>query len=353
MSSPISVRPYGTIPAGQPVEAWTLTGRGGLAVEFITLGGIVTRLLVPDRNGVPGDVVLGLGSLDAYLAGHPYFGAIAGRVSGRTTGATFALDGRIYQLARNDAPNHLHGGICGFDKRIWKVTRVLRPDNSPCLRLSYSSPAGEEGYPGNVEVSVTYAVTDENNFLIESEAVSDQVTPLNLTHHSYFNLSGEGRNFIADHRLTIFADKFVPAGEYMTLSGQLEPVTQGNDFRSPRRLGDMVPMLFQQHGDLYMLPQTGDGAMNLAARLEDPASGRVLTVSTTNTHLQLYTGRSLDGSIVGKSGASYGPYAGLCLECEGYPDAANQELREGILLHPGQPQRHAIAYAFSVGTKNG
>lgn len=353
MASPISSRTFGVLPAGQTVEAWTLTGRGGLVVEAITYGGIVTRLLAPDRNGNTGDVVLGFDNLDSYLGGHPYFGTITGRVAGRIAGAAFTLDGHTYRLARNDPPNHLHGGVEGFDKRLWHAMPVDREDGAPSLRLSYHSPDGEEGYPGNVRVAVTYTVTDQNAFLIETEAVSDKTTPLSLTHHSYFNLAGESSGSIADHRLEIFASEFVPVDEHLTATGRLESTSRHGDvFKTPRRVGDVIGHLYQGHGDLYALPKQNGAEPRLAARLEDPASGRVMTVSTTQSYLQLYTGSHLNCSTKGKSGAVYARHAGICLECEGYPDAANAERRNDILLHPGQTQRHATAYAFSVRTAN-
>lgn len=314
------------------------------------MGGIVTRMLVPGRDGLSADVVLGFDELQSYVAGRQYFGAITGRVAGRISGAAFTLDGRIYQLADNDAPNHLHGGVCGLDKRVWRARSVTRPDGAPSLRLNYFSPDAEEGYPGNVDIGVTYTVTHDNTFLIETEAISDQLTPLNLTHHSYFNLGGESHSPVADHLLTIFADEYAPAGEHMTLQGRLEPVGSGNDFRSPRRLGEMIPLLFQQHGDLYALREGQAGEMKVAVHCEDPISGRAMTVSTTNNYLQLYTGRFLDGSHIGKSGIAYGPFGGVCFECQGYPDAADVRLRNDILLQPGQAQRHATAYAFTVST---
>lgn len=332
------------------MEAWTLTGRGGLVLEVITLGGIVTRMLVPGRDDLLVDVVLGFDELESYVAGHPYFGAIIGRVAGRISGAFFRLDDQSYRLADNDGPNQLHGGVRGFDKRIWSATSVTRPGGDPSLRLCYHSPDDEEGYPGNIDVTVTYTIVHNNTFLIETEAVSDQVTPLSLAHHSYFNLGGEGHSSVADHWLTIFADQFAPAGEHMRLQGRLESVRPGNDFRCPHRLGEMIPLLFQQHGDLYALRGGRAGEMKLAAHCEDPVGGLAVTVSTTNSYLQFYTGRFLDGSHIGKSGVAYGPYAGLCLECQGYPDAADTRLRNEILLQPGRAQRHATAYAFSVST---
>jgi aldose 1-epimerase len=353
MASPISFRTFGVLPAGQAVEAWTLTGRGGLVLEAITYGGIVTRLLAPGRNGGAGDVVLGFNDLDSYLGGHPYFGAITGRVAGRIADAAFTLDGNTYRLARNDPPNHLHGGVVGFDKRLWSATPVEREDGAPSLRLAYLSPDGEEDYPGNVQVAVTYTVTNQNEFLIETEAVSDRTTPLSLTHHSYFNLAGESSGSIADHRLEIFASQFVPVDENLTATGRLESTSRDrNDFQAPRRIGDMIGFMFQGHGDLYALPKPTGSKMRLAARLEDPASGRAMTVSTTESYLQLYTGSHLNCPSKGKSGVAYAPHAGVCLECEGYPDASNADRRSDILLHPGQTQRHATAYAFSVRSAN-
>jgi len=320
-------------------------------LEAITYGGIVTRLIAPDCDGNQKDVVLGLGDLDSYLAGHPHFGAITGRVAGRITDATFRLDGKTFALARNDPPNHLHGGVEGFDKKLWKATPVDRSDGAPSLRLAYHSPDGEEGYPGAVDVTVTYTVTEDNTFLIETEAITDRPTPFSLTNHSYFNLAGEAAGSIADHELQVFADEFVVSGEHMTLLGRLESVTgNGNDFRQPRRLGDAIPLLFKNHGDVYRL--RGDDAPGqspvLAARLVHPGSGRVLNVSTTEAYLQLYTAVSLDGSLVGKSGVPYGRHAGVCLECHGYPDGPNVPALGDIILRPGHPQRHTTAYAFST-----
>jgi aldose 1-epimerase len=349
MASPLSSRKFGILADGRKVDAWTLTGRGGLVVEAITFGGIVTRLLAPGSDGKLADVVLGFDNLESYVAGHPYFGAIVGRVAGRIAGAAFRLDGHTYQLAPNEAPNHLHGGLAGFDKRLWEATPVERADGAPSLRLYYFSPDGEEGYPGNVNVSVTYTVTNENDFLIETEATSDRTTPLCMTHHSYFNLAGEGSGTIEDHRLTIHADRFVPVdGAYMT-AGRLEQ-TEGsdNDFRTARRLGDAIPRLFKEHGALYALPDHGVIDMVVAAQLEEPTSGRVLTVSTTERYLQLYTSSLLSESRAGKSGKSYARFAAVCLECQGYPDASNTVFRKDILLDPGQTQRHRTAYAFSA-----
>ena len=336
---------FGILPDGRAVTHWTLRGPGGLMLECLDYGGIVTRLLVPDREGRAVDVVLGCDTLEGYLAPHPYFGAIAGRVAGRITGARFTLDGREHRLAANHGPNHLHGGLRGFDKQLWSALPVSRPDGAPSLRLSRISPDGEEGYPGEVAVSVTYTVTADNTFLIETEARASAATPFSLTHHSYFNLAGEGSGDIADHTLQILADAYAPADADMGLLGRRDPVTPANALRSPRRLGDVIPGLHQHHGDLYFLPPSP--APRLAAVLDHPPTRRRLAVTTDEACLQFYTGAHFDGSLLGKSGRPYHRHAGLCLECEGYPDAPNSPALGDITLRPGQLHRRSTAYSFS------
>jgi aldose 1-epimerase len=351
MPSSLTSRPFGTLPSGEPVTAFTLTGAGGLSLQVMTYGGIVTHLRAPDRDGSFDDVVLGFDDFAPYLAGHPYFGAIAGRVAGRTTGARFVLDGRTYDLACNHPPNHLHGGLIGLDKRLWTAHPVDRPDHAPSLRLTYHSPDGEEGYPGAVDIAVTYTVTAANAFIIDSEAVADRPTPFSLTHHGYFNLAGESAGSIDDHELQIHADETVAVDERFTLLGQRVPVKgQPNDFSQPRRLGDAIPHLYQQHGDLYLIPgaAAGTSALVPVARVTEPRAGRVLTVSTTERCFQFYSGVSLDGACTGKLGRPYRAHAGLCLECEGYPDGANNPAFGDILLRPGQPSRQTTVYSFST-----
>ncbi|MFA6271036.1 MAG: aldose epimerase family protein, partial [Candidatus Paceibacterota bacterium] len=194
--------PFGNLPTGEPIDAITLENNAGASLRAITLGGIVTSLRVPDRDGRLADVVLGFDCLEPYLAGHPYFGAITGRVAGRIPGGRFTVDGKTYELVKNDGPNHLHGGLCGLDKRLWKAVPAERADGADSLRLTYHSPDGEEGYPGAVDFSITYTLTSDNVFIIESEASSNRLTPVSLTHHSYFNLAGEGSGDIAGHELT-------------------------------------------------------------------------------------------------------------------------------------------------------
>jgi aldose 1-epimerase len=340
----ISSRLFGSLPDHREVTAYTLTNSHGLSVEVITLGGIVTCLHVPDRSGQLADVVAGFHSLDGYVAGHPCFGTITGRVAGRLSGGTFAIDGQHFQLAINDAPNHLHGGVVGLDKRLWSA-EVL----GSTLRLSYLSPDGEEGYPGNLNITVDYSLSDANEFSIRYIATTDQPTPLNLTNHSYFNLAGPDSDSICDHVLQIFSDAIVPTDDQMTLLGRREAVSpNGNDFRTPRRLGDAIPRLHRQHGDNYLLRTGHIPSPALAARLEDPASGRVMEIFTTERCLQLYCGTALDGTLVGKTGVPYVQHAAVCLECQGYPDGATTAEFGSIILRPGETYHQTTTHRFST-----
>jgi len=300
----ITSEPFGFLPDGRLIELYTLSNGNGMTLKAMTFGGIVTELRVPwEKNKPPVDIVLGFNSLANYLAGHPFFGAITGRVAGRLTAGTFTLDGKIYQLALNDPPNHLHGGVVGFDKRVWHAEIVEDTADSSSVRFTYTSLAGEEGYPGQVEVAVTYTLTGDNQFVVNQEATTTESTPLSLTHHSYFNLAGEGQGTIEDHVLQIFSDQFVPADEAMTLSGKLASVTgQGNDFTSPTKVGDAIPHLWKKHGDTYKIKRQSPDALEPAAKLSLPAMGRVMEVLTTESWIQFYTGVSLDGSLVGKTG---------------------------------------------------
>ena len=345
-------RSIGSLPSGETIEAYTLDNASGASAQVLTYGGIVTSLRMPDRHGRFVDVVLGFTALAPYVAGHPYFGAIAGRIAGRVSGGRLPVEERVYQLARNDGPNHLHGGYVGLDKRVWNARPMPRGDGAASLQLTYRSPDGEEGYPGNIDIAVTYTLTATNALLVETEARADRVTPLSLAHHSYFNLAGEGSGAIEDHEIQIFSSEIIPADEKMTLSGRRESVAGcACDFRRPRRLGDVLPQLFQTHGDFYLLrevPAAPPARPSLVARVVEPRSGRVLEVSTDESGLQFYTGSALDGTMVGKCGRAYGRHAGLCLECQGYPDAASLPALGDILVRPGQPQRRTTSYAFST-----
>ncbi len=312
-------------------------------------GGIVTHLRIPDRTGKVGDVVLGFETLEPYLGAHPFFGAVAGRVAGRITDARFALNGRTYELARNDPPNHLHGGPAGFDKKLWTAEPVTRPDGADSVCLTLESADGEEGYPGHVKARVTLTLTDRNEFIFATEVSSDRATPASLTHHSYFNLAGENAGDVTGHKLQVFAATFAPTDGAMTLLGRKSSVEQGGDFRQFRRIGDVLPSIVGAHGDLYFVNRPADDHVSLlpAARVKEPCSGRVMEVLTTEDCIQFYSGVALDGSLIGKSGVRYAKHHGFCLECEGYPDSVNVPELGDIIVQPGQPRRHTTVYAFS------
>lgn len=346
MSPSITSRTFGVLPGGKDVQAWTLSDPGCLLVEIITWGATVTRLLVPDREGQLADVVLSFGTLEDYLSNHPYFGATVGRVAGRIPHASFVLDGKRYKLTVNNGTNHLHGGLCGFDRKLWIAEPLMNRHGAASLRLTSTSPDGEEGYPGNIRVSVIYTVASDGTLVIESEAISDANTALSMTHHSYFNLGGEAHGTIADHTLEIFSDGVNEVDDAMTLLGRINPVDKANDFRNPRLLADAIPMLFMQHGDLYRLRSASTDSQLLAARLSHAKSGRVMEVWTNESHLQLYTGVSLDGAFTGKSGLRYRQHAGVCLECQGYPDGVNHPELGDIVLRKGEVQRRSTTFRF-------
>jgi len=346
-----TTRHFGTLPTGETVEEYTLTNAHDVTLKFITYGGIINELHVPDRHGVKADVVLGFNELAGYLGAHPYFGAITGRVAGRITGGKFTLEGRKYELLVNNPPNHLHGGALGFDKRLWKAQVVNGAGSMAGVKLTYRSPHGEEGYPGNVEVAVTYSLSDANEVVIQYEAVTDQATPLSLTNHSYFNLAGEGNGTIEHHRLQISSAEIALTDNQMTLLGQRATVAgQANDFNRPKPLADALPHLLNSHGDNYLVAPTSGRSLRLVARLEDPASGRAMETLTTEDCLQLYTAAYMDTSLTGKSGRTYSRFGGLCLECQGYPDGVNHPELGNIILRPGEVYRQSTIYRFPTPT---
>jgi aldose 1-epimerase len=346
----MTIKPFGTLPSGEKIDLITLGNAAGASVEVMTYGGIIRALYMPDRQGRLADVVLGFDDLASYLRGHPYFGAIIGRIAGRVTGGRLVLPDQVYQLACNNGRNHLHGGLTGLDKRVWSAQPLTQPDGAEAVRLTYHSPDGEEGYPGTIDIAVTYALTAGNTLVVTSEATADRLTPLCLAQHSYFNLAGEGSGPVTGHEVQIHAATCMPAGDgAMTLSGRAEPVAgTGNDFTRARRLGDALPGLFQAHGEFYLFRAKAADAPTPAARVVEPQSGRVLEVSTNEPGMQFYTGVALDGTLTGKSGRAYGPHAGLCLECQGYADGASRPEFGDILIRPGVTQHRTTLYAFST-----
>ena len=339
MATLLDERCFGRLPSGEPVAAFTLVGSGGLRACGTEYGATLTQLHVPDRDGRTADVVLGFDTLDAYLRPQPYLGATVGRVAGRIADGAFLIDGARHELERNEPPNHLHGGRRGFDKRRWVAT-AASDERAASVRLTRVSGDGEERYPGSVNVAVTYSVTDDNRLVLDVEAATDRPTPFGLTNHSYFNLAGEGSGSIEDHTLRVSAGTTAAVDERLAPVGRREAVDgTAFDLRVAGRLGDAIPAWPGRHGALYFVDRRADGSVP-AARLADPASGRAMVVRTTEACVQVYSGVDFDGTLTGKAGRPYGPFAGICLECEAFPGDA--------VLRPGRPLRHTTEYAFTM-----
>ena len=340
---------FGTTPSGTPVLLYTLANSHGMTVKITEFGGIITELWVPDRQGKPGDIVLGFDNLADYTKGHPFFGAIAGRVANRIAKGKFTLDGKDYTLAVNNGPNHLHGGRAGFDKKVWKSRALEATDHSVGLELTYTSADGEEGYPGTLSVKVTYTVTDANELRIDYEAVTDKATPVNLTNHSYFNLAGAGD--VLGHVLRLYADKYTPADAGLIPTGEIAPVKNtGLDFTQPRRIGERIQEFesFAKGYDHNFVLNSGGGKMAPCARVEESKSGRVMEISTTEPGVQLYTGNHLDGKRTGVGGIVQKRHAAFCLETQHYPDSINKSQFPSVVLRPGQTLRTTTALKFST-----
>jgi aldose 1-epimerase len=341
---------FGKMPDGQAIELYTLTNRSGMKVTITNYGGRVVSLLVPDRAGKVADVVLGFDDLSGYLDQNPYFGALVGRYANRIANGEFALDGVEYHVPKNDGPNALHGGIRGFDKKVWTARDISK--ENPSLELTYLSKDGEEGYPGNLSVRVIYTLTDNNEVQIDYTATTDKDTVLNLTNHSYFNLAGQGNGDILNHQLMINADRFTPINPTLIPTGELRPVGGTPfDFRKPAAIGvrindDNEQLKFGKGYDHnFVLNHQGAGLV-LAARVTDPESGRVMEVLTTQPGVQLYTGNFLDGTIHGKGGKVYGYRSALCLETQHFPNSPNQPNFPSAELKPGQTFHEMTIYKF-------
>jgi len=347
----ISRQPFGATQDGKSVELFTLRNKNGIEAKITNYGGIVVSLLVPDRNGNMGDVVLGYDRLDNYIADNPYFGALIGRFGNRISKGRFTLDGVDYRLAVNDGENHLHGGLKGFDKVVWDAAEAESREG-PALHLKYVSPDGEEGYPGTLLVDVIYTLTDSNELKIEYSAVSDKPTVANLTHHSYFNLAGEGNGTILDHVLTINADLFTPVGTGLIPTGELRSV-EGSplDFRKPTRIGERIDADDEQmklgggYDHNWVLNKSTNALMQ-AARVEDRSTGCVMEVLTTEPALQFYSGNFLTGKNIGKKGHPYVYRSGFCLETQHYPDSPNRREFPSTLLDAGKKYTSTTVYRF-------
>ncbi len=345
----VTKAPFGKFEDGTEIEQYTLTGAGGASMKVITYGGIVTELKVPDKDGKLADVCLGFDKLEDYVKSSPYFGCITGRVANRIAGGKFSLDGKDYKLATNNGENHLHGGKSGFDKKVWKAD-VINVKGVAGVQLKYTSKDGEEGYPGTLNVVVTYTLNEKNEWRVHYSATTDKATPVNLTQHAYFNLGGHDSGDILGHELMINAEKYTPTDKTLVPTGKIEPVKDTPfDFTTPTAIGKRIKDIKADPVgyDLNYVLKDGKG-MRLAATVTDPKSGRVLTVSTTEPGIQLYTGNFLDGKVKGKGGAEYKQYGAFCLETQHFPDSINQKDFPTVVLQPGKIYEHTTVFSFSV-----
>jgi len=358
MTATIASEPWGSV-NGRAVTLFTLDNGRGLRMKATNYGGIIVSLEVPDREGRMADIVLGHDRLEQYLAGHPYFGALIGRYSNRIARGRFLLDGVEYKLATNNDPGGLpcalHGGLKGVDKVVWDAEPV-RQNGRVGLKLSYLSPDGEEGYPGNLKITVHYWLTEDNALWITYEASTDKATPINLTQHSYFNLAGHDAGPILDHVLTLHAERFTPVDKGLIPTGELRPV-EGTpfDFRRPTPIGariqqDDEQLKFGGGYDHNWVVNGPLGTLRPAAEVYEPGTGRVMEVLTTEPGIQFYCGNFLDGSNIGKGGKPYAHRTGFCLETQHFPDSPNKPQFPSTILRPGQTYRSQTVYRFSVRT---
>jgi len=344
---------FGTMPDGTTIEAFTLTNAHGITLRAITYGGIITSLQTPDRNGQPGDIVLGFDAIDGYLKDPPYFGAIIGRYGNRIAKGRFTLDGQTYTLATNNGENHLHGGIKGFDKIVWDAA-PFENERGVGVIFRHTSPDGDEGYPGALTVEVTYTLTPDDELVVDYHATTDKATPVNLTQHSYFNLAGDGAGDILGHVLQIDASHYTPVDAGLIPTGEIAPV-EGTpfDFRTPTAIGARIGDDNEQlklgggYDHNFVLDRASDGLVH-AARVVEPTSGRTLDVSTTEPAIQFYSGNFLDGTITGKGGHVYNHRNGFCLETQHYPDSPNQPEFPSTILRPGDDYRSQTVFKFGV-----
>jgi aldose 1-epimerase len=342
---------FGKTKDGVMVEAFTLKNKNGIVVKLISYGATITELQVPDRSGKSANIVLGFDDITGYQsADNGYFGCVCGRVANRIARGKFSLDGKEYQLAVNNGPNHLHGGTQrSFDRVVWKAEPV-RSERGAAVRFQYTSRDGEEGYPGNLQVTATYTLTDGNELWLDYSASTDRATPVNLTNHSYFNLAGAGSKTVLDHELTIAADRYTPTDDTLIPTGKIEPVAGTPiDFRKAARIATAVEALlntpYKGLDHNFVLNQPG--LKTPAAKLRDPGSGRTLTVFTTQPGLQVYSGNYLRGQK-GKDGQTYPLRSAICLETQHFPDSVNQPGFPSVILKPGETYQHTCIYSFSV-----
>lgn len=344
---------YGTLPDGRIAKLYTLTNVHGLKATLTDYGAILVSLEVPDREGKLADVALGYDSLEGWLSSTGYFGATVGRYGNRIAKGKFVLDGKTFTLATNNGENHLHGGVKGFDKVFWDA-KLLKRRGAAGVRFSYTSPDGEEGYPGNLKASVTYLLTDNDELRVEFKATTDKPTIVNLVHHSYWNLTGDPNNTILDHELTLAANRFLPVDEGLIPTGELRPV-KGTpfDFTQPTKIGARINADDEQlkRGNGYdhcWVFRNQTGKVALGATLYDPSTGRAMDLLTDQPGIQFYSGNFLDGTVKGKGDVKYQFRTGLCLETQHYPDSPNKPDFPSVVLRPGEIYRHTMILRFHV-----
>jgi aldose 1-epimerase len=350
----ITREPFGATPAGEEATLYTLTNANGMVARITDFGGIIVSLTAPDRNGALEDVVLGFENLADYVGKHPYFGAIVGRYGNRIAEGKFTLDGQEYTLAVNNGPNALHGGLEGFDKKVWAAETFEEPQGVG-LKLNYVSSDGEEGYPGELSTAVTYTLTNANELKIHYLASTNAPTVLNLTNHSYFNLNGAGKGDILGHEIQLHASAFTPVNENLIPTGELRPV-EGTpfDFRTAKPIGQDIAADEEQiafgggYDHNFVLDKPQPGLLTMAAEVYAPESGRVMQVFTTEPGVQFYVGNFLDGSNVGKGGVAYEKRFGFCLETQHFPDSPNQPAFPSVVLRPGESYTSTTIYTFSA-----
>jgi len=327
------------------VYLYTLENANGMVVKITNYGGIVTSILSPGRAGLNADVVLGFDNLQSYLDGHPHFGCIVGRYANRIAEGKFSIDGKEYTLAKNNGPNHLHGGVNGFDKKIWDAEEEIK-DDSLSLMLHYISPDGEEGYPGNLDNTVIYTLTNENELVVSYKATTDMPTTVNLTHHSYFNLGG-GKYNALDHVVQIDADKYVVVNENLIPTGEVRDREEtAMDFRTPHTIGERINQVEGGYDHTYVL--SNEGELKKVAEFYHPASGRAVEVYTEEPGIQFYSGNFLDGSLSRRNGIVYNKHHGFCLETQHFPDSPNQPDFPSTILRPGEEYSYTTVYKFTI-----
>ena len=338
------------------IQLYSLSNKNGVTVKVTNFGAIITSIIVPDRNGEMADIALGYNHLESYInaVDKPYFGAVVGRYGNRIAAGKFTIDGAEYSLATNNGPNHLHGGTIGFDKVVWDAHPVAGADWNG-LQLKYLAKDGEEGYPGNLDISVTYKLTDKNELVCEYHATTDKATPVNLTQHTYFNLKGEGSGTILGHELMLNADHFTPTDATAIPTGKIAPV-KGTpfDFTTAKSIGRDINKKDQQlefgfgYDHNFVVRNGTKPGMKLAARVYEPTTGRVMEVHTEEPGIQLYCGNFLNGKLVGKAGKPYVHRGGFCLETQHYPDSPNQPNFPSSIVRPGKPYKTTTVFKFSA-----